>query len=278
MSKLEDLKTELLSLQAEVARIEGEGKVLTDCWIARAKPGGSKKHKYPRLKSRKPIFNGKKTEYLSIHGSAVAEAAAAIARGQAVKKLNKRIQTLSERLDQLQHKSSKSPKTPTRKKSLELYTPREIIDLVRVVVGEIDLDPASDDVAQQWVQAKNYYTPALDGLSHPWFGRVWLHPPAHGKSAKWINKLLAEYESGRVTEAVLLVRPSAGSKWFQKLTRLYSVCYPDERIKFLDHQAIPQIQPKHGNAIFYLGQNNQQFQQVFGMIGSVNSPVKSQLT
>jgi transposase len=108
MSKLEDLKTELLSLQAEVARIQGEGKVLTDCWIARAKPGGSKKHKYPRLKSRKPIFNGKKTEYLSIHGSAVAEAEAALARGKAIKKLNKRIQTVSERLNQLQRKSSKS--------------------------------------------------------------------------------------------------------------------------------------------------------------------------
>jgi hypothetical protein len=273
MSKLEDLKTELLSLQAEVARIQSEGKVLTDCWIARAKPGGSKKHKYPRLKSRKPIFNGKKTEYLSIHGSAVAEAEAALARGKAVKKLNKRIQTLSERLNQLQRKSSKSQKTPTRRKAPQLYTPPEIIDLVRVVMGEIDLDPASDDIAQRWVQARNYYTPALDGLSHPWFGRVWLHPPAHGKTVKWINKLLVEYESGRVTEAVLLVRPSAGSKWFQKLTRLLPVCFPDEGIKFLNDQAIPQPQPKHGNAIFYVGQNNQQFQQVFRTIGSVSSPV-----
>lgn len=275
MSKLEDLKTELLSLQAEVARIEGEGKVLTDCWIARAKPGGSKKHKYPRLKSRKPIFNGKKTEYLSIHGSAVAEAEAALARGKAIKKLNKLIQTLSERLNQLQRKSSKSRKTPTRRKAPQLYTPPEIIDLVRVVMGEIDLDPASDDIAQRWVQARNYYTPALDGLSHPWFGRVWLHLPAHAKSPKWINKLLAEYESGRVTEAVLLVKPLAGSKWFQKLTRLFPVCFPDERIKFLDHQAIPEPQPKHGNAIFYFGQNKQQFQQVFSTIGSVNSPVQS---
>jgi len=85
-------------------------------------------------------------------------------------------------------------------------------------MGEIDLDPASDDVAQQWIQAMNYYTPSQDGLSHPWLGRVWLHPPVHGKTAKWINKLIAEYDSGRVLEAVLLVTPSAGSKWFQKLT------------------------------------------------------------
>lgn len=272
MSKLEDLKAELLSLQLELARIQSQGRVLTDCWIAKAKPGGSKKHKYPRLKSRSPIFDGKKTEYLSIHGSAVAEAEAAIARGRATKKLNKRIQVLSDRLSKLQQKFSKNPKTPTSKKSQDWYTPLEVIALVRLVM-EIDLDPASSDVAQQRIQATNYYTPLQDGLSHPWFGRVWLHPPAQGKTAKWINKLLAEYESGRVTAAVLLVTPSAGSKWFQKLTRLFPVCFPDQRIAFLDHQGRPQAQPKHGNAIFYLGENKQRFQEIFGAIGSVSSPV-----
>ena len=269
MPKLEDLKAELLSLHAELASIQSQGRVLTDCWIAKAKPG-SKKHKYPRLKSRKPIFNGKKTEYLSIHGSALAEAEAAIARGRTVKQLNKRIQILSERISKLQEESSKSPKS-TRQKAQDCYTPPEFIALVRLVIG-IDLDPASDDVAQKWIQATNYYTPAQDGLSHPWFGRVWLHPPAYGKTAKWTNKLLAEYESGRVTEAILLVRPSAGSKWFQKLTR-FPVCFPDERIAFLDHQGKPQSRPKHGHAVFYLGQNIKQFQQVFGAIGSVSSPI-----
>ena len=112
MQKLENLKAELLALQAELDRIQSQGRVLTDCWIAEAKPGSSKKHKYPRLKSRAPMFNGKKTSYLSIHGSAVAEAEAAIARGRAVKKLNKRIQALSEQISKIQHKSSKSPKTP----------------------------------------------------------------------------------------------------------------------------------------------------------------------
>lgn len=272
MPKLEDLKAELLSLQAELDRIQSEGRVLTDCWIAKAKPG-SKKNKYPRLKSRKPIFNGKKTEYLSIHGCALAEAEAAIARGRAVKKLNKRIQSLSDRLSQLQQKASKSLKTSTRQKSQDEYTPPELIANVRLVMGEIDLDPASDDVAQQWIQATNYYTASEDGLNHPWFGRVWLHPPAQGKTAKWTNKLLAEYESGRVLEAVLLVAPSAGSKWFQRLTRLFPVCFPDERIAFLDDQGKPQPRAKHGNAIFYLGQNSKRFQQVFGAIGSVSSPV-----
>lgn len=269
---LEDLKAELLSLHTELASIQSQGRVLTDCWIAKAKPG-SKKNKYPRLKSRKPIFDGKKTEYLSIHGSAIAEAEAAIARGKAVKKLNKRIENLNQQISQLQHKSAKSSKLASRKKFLDLYTPPELIALVRLVIGEIDLDPASDDVAQQWVQASNYYSPCQDGLVNPWFGRVWLHPPARGKTAKWTNKLLTEYESGRVESALLLVTPSAGSKWFQKLTRLFPVCFLDKRISFLNDQGKPQPQPKHGNAIFYLGQNSKRFKQVFGAIGSISSPV-----
>ncbi len=271
MPNLAELKAELLSLQMELASIQDEGRVLTDCWIAKAKPG-SKKHKYLRLKSRKPIFNGKKTEYLSIQGSALNEAQAAIARGKAVKKLNKRIQILNEQISRLQLKSAKSPKVSTCKKTQYQYTPPEIIALVRLVMGEIDLDPASDDVAQQWISAANYYTPTQDGLSHPWFGRVWLHPPTPGKTAKWINKVLLEYESGRICEVILLVTPSVSSKWFQKLTR-FPVCFPNERISFLDDQGKSQSQPKHGNAIFYLGQNIQQFQQVFATVGSVSIPV-----
>lgn len=268
MPKLEDLKAELLSLQTELATIQSEGRVLTDCWIAQAKPG-SKKNKYPRLKSRKPIFNGKKTEYLSIHGSALVEAEEAIARGKAVKKLNKRIQTLSELLRQLQQESSKSSKT-TLDKKLEWYTPPELIALTRLVLGEIDLDPASDDVAQQRIQATNYYSSIQDGLSQPWFGRVFLHPPAHGKTSKWIKKMLAEYDSGQVVEAVLLVKPSAGSNWFQKLTRMFPVCFPDKRISLLNDQGKPQARAKHDYAIFYLGKDSNRFQQVFAAVGSIS--------
>ncbi|MBV9385810.1 MAG: hypothetical protein JOZ78_05210 [Chroococcidiopsidaceae cyanobacterium CP_BM_ER_R8_30] len=268
MPKLEDLKAELLSLQSKLASVQSEGRILTDCWIAKAKPG-SKKHKYPRLKSRKPMFNGKKTEYLSVHGSALADAEAAIARGKIVKQLHKRIKTINKQIDLLQ-RNAKSSKTLTQKKVQDWYTPPEIIVLVRQVM-KIDLDPVSNAFTQQWVQATNYYQ-AQDGLREPWFGQVWLHPPTHGKVVKWIDKALTEYESGRVLEAMILVRPAVGSKWFQKLTRSFPVCFPDEPIAFLDAQGQPQPRPKQGNAIFYLGQNIERFQQVFGTIGSVSSP------
>lgn len=272
MKTIEDLKAEIAGLQAEVAKISSEGRVLIGCWIAQAKPG-SKKNKYPRLKSRKPIFNGKKTEYLSIQGSAIAEAQAAIQRGKLVKKLNQRIQTLSDRIEELQQKSTKKCQTSPRKASQIAYPPPESIELARQVMGGLDLDPASDEIAQQWVQAANYYTLTQNGLSHPWFGRVWLHPPAPGKPGKWIKKAIAEYEVGNITEAIILVRPSPGSKWFQALMRRFPVCFPDQRICFLDQQGHPQPQPQQSHVFFYLGQNLEQFGQIFRSIGCVSSPI-----
>ncbi len=259
----------MANLQMEVARIGSEGRVLVDCWIAKAKPG-AKKNKYPRLKSRKPIFNGKKTEYLSIQGEAIAEAQTAIDRGKTVKKLNKRIKVLSDRIAAL---DLKSKQVITQELSQRWYPPPEWVALARQVMETIDLDPISDGVAQQWVQAAAYYTFEQDGLSHPWFGRVWLYPPTPGKAGKWTKKAITQYEIGNITEAIVLVKSSPSSKWFQKLIRCFPTCFPNEEVRFLDDQGHPQPKSQSGNAFFYLGQNPERFKRVFGAIGSVSSPV-----
>ena len=43
------------------------------------------------------------------------------------------------------------------------------------MLGEIDLDPASNDVAQKTAQAKRYFTAADGGTVKEWHGRVWLN-------------------------------------------------------------------------------------------------------
>jgi hypothetical protein len=60
-------------------------------------------------------------------------------------------------------------------------------------LGEIDLDPASNALAQSWIKAGNFFTIEDDGLKQQWFGRVWCNPP-YGRTVNlWLEKASTEY-------------------------------------------------------------------------------------
>src|SRR5262249_50646896 len=53
----------------------------------------------------------------------------------------------------------------------EWFTPTEYIEAARKVLGEIDLDPATHELAQQTIRAARFFTKADNGLEHEWHGR-----------------------------------------------------------------------------------------------------------
>jgi polyhydroxyalkanoate synthesis regulator phasin len=102
MPKLQDLQQELATLQAERTRISTEGEVLLDCWVAQSAAGGTARtgNLYWQVRSRHPIFDGKKSRYLKV--SEVAEYEAAIACGKRIKALDKEIEKLQQRISKLE--------------------------------------------------------------------------------------------------------------------------------------------------------------------------------
>ncbi len=46
----------------------------------------------------------------------------------------------------------------TSKETVEWYTPGRYVELARQVMGSIDLDPASNELAQTWIKAKTFYS------------------------------------------------------------------------------------------------------------------------
>lgn len=162
-------------------------------------------------------------------------------------------------------------------RSVEWYTPARYMEAVRLVLGSIDLDPASCALANETVKAKRYYDLESDGLAHDWPGKVFLNPP-YGKTGAgqsrqqvWSERLLQQYQAGITQEAVLLVNAATGDLWFQRLWKALPmgspVCFT-RRIRFYTSESHSQ-QPTHGNFFVYFGPAPRRFFEVFEPLGVI---------
>ena len=150
----------------------------------------------------------------------------------------------------------------------EWYTPKEYIELARLVMGSIDCDPASCDVAQETVRAGVYYTEETNGLDKDWDGNVWMNPPyATGMIEKFCEKVAEEYMSGNTEQAVVLVNNATETSWFKSLVSCASaVCFPHGRIRFMTASGKAGA-PLQGQAFVYFGDNVEKFISEFQSIG-----------
>jgi ParB family chromosome partitioning protein len=137
----------------------------------------------------------------------------------------------------------------------EWRTPPEYIEAARAVLGEIDLDPASNASANRVVRAKTFYDKQTNGLDKEWWGRVWLNPPySRELILKFTEKLVEEYNAGRCTAAIVLGNAMADAKWFEQLSvEADALCFTARRIKFLDQHGRSQKTDVRGQVFIYLG-------------------------
>jgi hypothetical protein len=160
--------------------------------------------------------------------------------------------------------------------SVEHYTPDAVLDAARAMMGGIDLDPASNKLANIRVKASKFFDENTDGLRASWSGRVFLNPPGgkvrknekgfwepvlrgpgRSSAAVWWEKLWTEWYEGRVTEAIFLgftlevLRSTQPRAWIGN----YPFCVPTERLRFLTFNGEnfeEQKSPTHANIITYL--------------------------
>lgn len=117
-------------------------------------------------------------------------------------------------------------------RDFEWYTPAGIIESARLVMGSIDLDPASNSVANEVVKADTFYTQEDDGLSRDWYGNVFMNPPyARGMVSEFCNKLVSE--DGNITQWIVLINCISGTPYFHRLLDVSNVfCFVRGFLRF----------------------------------------------
>lgn len=158
------------------------------------------------------------------------------------------------------------------------HTPNWLLIAVRELFGgNIDLDPCSDIVAQQRVQAVRYYTETQDGLrkGNKWFGNIFINPAFGvrlGKSLQglFLERAIEEYNNNpEVKSIVLLLKASIGYKWMEKVYN-YPICFMTKKICFHSLSSESSTNP-HGSLIIFLGKEDkmQSFCNIFSKYGYI---------
>lgn len=95
--------------------------------------------------------------------------------------------------------------------TVEWYTPPAVFERLGLT---FDLDPASPgaDIVP-WVPAARHYTRADDGLTSPWFGRVWCNPPYGPEATPFIERMI-EHGHG-----IMLIFARTDTRAVQRLMR-----------------------------------------------------------
>lgn len=156
----------------------------------------------------------------------------------------------------------------------EWYTPIEQIEAARDVLGDIDIDPATSELAQQSIKAKRFFTADDSGLDKIWEGRVWLNPPyAQPLIAEFVSKMVAERKAKNVSAAIMLTHNYTDTSWFHEAAAVAdAICFTRGRVKFVD--SVGEIAaPTQGQAFFYFGDNVDSFVKRFADIGFVVMPI-----
>lgn len=151
----------------------------------------------------------------------------------------------------------------------EYFTPPAIIEAARQVMGWIDLDPASSEKANKIIKAGKIYTIEDDGLSHQWFGNIWLnHPFGRGLNDKWIKYLFNEAYRGRIYQFCCITYACTSEKWFQPLLQFYQ-CFLYPRTNYHLPDGTIKKGVTKGSVVTYYGPNIRKFKDIFSNFGTV---------
>lgn len=151
----------------------------------------------------------------------------------------------------------------------EYYTPHEIVEAARRVMGCIDLDPASSLVANDRVKADKIYTAEQNGLQYAWVGNVWMnHPFGRDSNRLWVDKLIRSHSDGLVPQSCCITYACTSEAWFRPLMQ-YAQCFLSPRTNYLLPDGTVKRGVTKGSVVTYMGLNVAVFAREFKKFGTI---------
>lgn len=143
------------------------------------------------------------------------------------------------------------------------YTPTIYVDAARDVMGGIDLDPFSSELANRSIRATRYFDSEISAFKHPWKRptkrhapvKVWMNPPySSGVVNQAVTCFLENWQAGHVEQAVILTNNATDTRWFMALRQhCAGICFTDHRISFDSPDGKRISGNTRGQTFFYFG-------------------------
>jgi hypothetical protein len=174
------------------------------------------------------------------------------------------------------------------KTSDQWVTPQHVLESIRKV-NPIEFDPASNDIAQRYVNADTYCvapnctitlplgtpngTRLVDGLVQSWHGHVFCNPPySRDLIYPFVTRAIDHWNAG-ISSIHMLVNSATETAWYQDLLMsAYAVCFFSKRLAFwkiVNGTVEQRTQPRYANSMFYFGRDTKRFMRVFEAYGKV---------
>lgn len=148
-------------------------------------------------------------------------------------------------------------------------TPPKYVELINKMLGDIDLDPCSND--NSLIDAKIKYILPINGLDESWdYPKIFVNPP-YGKSKEtktsiynWIKKGVDANKNG--SEILFLIPVATNTKHFKELIFKNSkgICFlNDTRLKFWSDGKEDKKGAPMACCFVYFGDNYIKFEEIF---------------
>ena len=159
------------------------------------------------------------------------------------------------------------------KNSDNYYTPSALIEIERRVMGGVDLDPCSSELANKTVQANRIYTLENSMFRNSLACESMHFNPPYSNPAPYVDRVVFEFEQGNIGQVCGVLNVDCSTRWFAEIKKIATAyCFLSERIQFdKANELQTEITETGGNSrcqfYFYAGHNTTGFIKEFESLG-----------